>query len=66
MNSRMYGFRYSGRAWRESGVAVVLASAVFMASFREDGIGYVLMGTLLLVSCVYTFLRMRRLVGSDK
>ena len=66
MNSRMYGFRYSGHAWRESGVAVILTTAVFMASYRDDAIGYVLMGTLLSASCLYSFLRMRRLVGSDK
>lgn len=66
INHRMYGFSYSGRALRESLISVALAAAIFMASFHDGGAGYALMGGLLLASCVYSFLRMRGLVRSDK
>lgn len=66
INHRMYGFRYSVRALRESMISVTLAAAIFMASFYDGGAGYALMGILLLASCVYSFLRMRGLMRSDK
>lgn len=60
INSWKYGFGYSAITWRETLISIGIGTLAFVAVSGENTISYILTTALLVISSVYSILRLRK------